>query len=65
MDKDVIWKKLMEIAEEAPFVFDDMIHDIFSAKASAINNQGPADQIEFLLLEGGFKDTEALLKFVK
>lgn len=40
---------------------DELVHDISSAHASAINNQGLENQIEFLLKELGYNGAESEL----
>jgi len=41
-------KKLLSAEEDMQEALDEMVHDVFSGKASDINNQGEDSQIEFL-----------------
>lgn len=58
IDKDRIENARIAL-EEVPDVLDDLVHTLSAASASAINNKGSDEQINFILDELG--DEQAIL----
>lgn len=58
IDKDRIENARIAL-EEVPDVLDDLVHTLSAASASAINNKGSDEQIDFILDELG--DEQAIL----
>ena len=44
---------------------DEVVHEIYAAKASDINNSGIFWQVEHLVQEGAFKDVSELIDYIK
>ena len=62
--KDRAYDEIVKLSKLDPAVLDDLVHDVFSRRASKINNQGVHEQIAFLLYEGIFDNTDEILSFV-
>ena len=57
--------RLVQLVEEsglADDALDETVHETAASRASAINNGGPTEQIEYLVAELGAKETERTLK---
>lgn len=52
-DKEKLIDELTKLVEDTNTDLDDLVHEIVSQTASAINNDGPRAQVEFLLDECG------------
>ena len=61
---DVIRELIAEKNDESG-ALDDLIHDIFSEKASSLNNDALEARLQFLLDTGEFKTEEEILKYLQ
>ena len=46
-------------------ILDDIVHETVSVQATNINNDGVYAQIEFLIGEGIYEDSEEVLEYIK
>lgn len=63
--KDTDIEKIEEIIRGEDSVLDEIVHEVLSIQASNINNSGVRAQVEFLIEEGIYEDSDQVLDYVK
>jgi len=57
--------KIVELSENGSESLDDLVHDIVSEIASAVNNEGPESQVQYLIDLGFVSSAEDLLVYLE